>query len=285
MSATSIISYREACLAPATRSRGIAQPCSRHKLALVIPTYREAQNIRLLLGRLSRVFESLQIDYEILVVDDDSCDGTAEIVEAIARQDPRVRLLVRKGQRGLSGAVLHGWAHTDAAIVGVIDADLQHPPELLAELALAVLSDCDLAIASRYAIGGKVCGWDPIRRLLSAAAILATWPIQRNGLRVSDPMSGFFLVRRECLLGISFQRSGFKLLLEILVRARISSLREVPFALGHRFRGTSKANMKIALDYGRLLVRLYRDKFNSGRLGSSAHAIESAGTCRDPELM
>jgi dolichol-phosphate mannosyltransferase len=247
----------------------------------VIPTLCEAQNISPLLDRVGRVLDLLPIDYEVLVVDDDSCDGTAEIVEAIGRRNPHVRLLVRRGQRGLSGAVFDGWEHTNAPIVGVMDADWQHPPELLAELVRAIRSGCDLAIASRYAWGGQMRGWDPIRRLFSCAAILATWPIQRNGIRARDPLSGFFLVRRDCLLGIPFQKSGFKLLLEILVRARISSMCELPFTFGRRFRGRSKANMKIALDYARLLSRLYRDKFGSRRVVS----MDSAGPCGDPELL
>jgi len=235
------------------------------KLALAIPTLGEAENIRPLLERVGQVLDPLGIDYEILVVDDDSCDGTVEIVEALTRRDPRIRLLVRKGERGLSGAILHGWAHTDASIVGVMDADLQHPPELLGELATAMLSGCDLAIASRYTAGGELGTWNPLRRLFSVAAVFVTWPIQRAGLRAHDPMSGFFLVRRDCVANISFQPTGFKLLLEILVRAQISSVREVPFAFGRRFRGRSKANVKVALEYGRLLARLYRGRFGFRR--------------------
>jgi dolichol-phosphate mannosyltransferase len=200
-----------------------------------------------------------------LIVDDDSCDGTAEIVSAIAQQDPRVRLLVRKGQRGLSGAILHGWENTDADILGVMDADFQHPPELLRELTSAIAAGSDLVIGSRYTPGGGLGDWHFFRKLLSAAAVWATWPIQRVGLRAKDPMSGFFFVRRNCLEGIAFQQSGFKLLLEILVRGQISSVREIPFAFGQRYRGASKANMKVALDYGRLLVRLYRGRFGFSR--------------------
>lgn len=234
-------------------------------MALVIPTFCEAGNLRPLLGRVRCVLAALDIEYEILVVDDESCDGTAEIVSAISREDVRVRLLIRKGQRGLSGAVLHGWEHTDAAIVGVMDADLQHPPELLPELLAAMFSGCDLAIASRYAAGGELGSWGPVRKMVSGAAVCATWPIQKSGLRARDPMSGFFLVRRDCLAGIPFQQSGFKLLLEILVRAPISSLREIPFSFGRRFHGTSKANARIALEYGRLLARLYRSRFGLRR--------------------
>lgn len=241
------------------------RPRFRFKLALTIPTLLEAENLRPLLGRVRAVLDPLEIEYEILVVDDDSSDGTAEIVTAISCEDSRVRLLVRKGRRGLSGAVLHGWENTDASVVGVMDADLQHPPELLPELAAAMLSGCDLVIGSRYTPGGGPGDWNPLRRLLSAAAVWATWPIQRVGLRARDPMSGFFLVRRDCLVGVPFQQSGFKLLLEILVRARISSVREVPFAFGRRFRGSSKAKVKIALEYGRLLARLYRSRFGFRR--------------------
>lgn len=240
-------------------------PCFRQKLALVIPTLCEAANLPPLLERVRAALDPLKFDYEILIVDDNSCDGTVEIVSAIAQQDPRVRLLVRKDQRGLSGAVLHGWENTDASIVGVMDADLQHPPELLPELIAAMFSGCDLVIGSRYTPGGGLGQWNPLRKLLSAAAVWATWPIQRVGLRAKDPMSGFFFVRRDCLVNIPFQQSGFKLLLEVLVRAGISSVREVPFEFGQRYRGASKANMKVALEYGRLLFRLYRTRFGLRR--------------------
>jgi dolichol-phosphate mannosyltransferase len=245
--------------------RAIAKPAVRWKLALAIPTLCEAGNLSALLDRVRAALDPLDLDYEILIVDDDSCDGTAEIVSALAEQDPRIRLLVRKGQRGLSGAILHGWENTNATIVGVMDADFQHPPELLPELTEAIASGCDLVIGSRYTPGGGLGDWHLFRKLLSAAAVWATWPIQRIGLRAKDPMSGFFFVRRDCLTGIAFQQAGFKLLLEILVRARISSMREVPFSFGQRYRGASKANMKVALDYGRLLARLYRGRFGSNR--------------------
>ncbi len=252
---------RESQASPLSTNRPLPS-AFRKKLTLVIPTLCEAGNLSSLLDRVRGALDPLDIDYEILIVDDDSCDGTAEIVSALAEQDPRIRLLVRTGQRGLSGAILHGWENTDAAIVGVMDADFQHPPELLPELTAAMASGCDLVIGSRYTSGGGLGEWNVFRKLLSAAAVWATWPIQRMGLRAKDPMSGFFFVRRDCLTGIEFQQAGFKLLLEILVRARISSIREIPFAFGQRYRGASKANMKVALDYGRLLGRLYR-----GRLG------------------
>lgn len=235
------------------------------KLALVIPTLCEAGNIGRLLAQIRTILDKPQIDYEILVVDDDSSDGTGDIVSAIAKKDPRVRLIVRKGERGLAGAVLDGWHHTDADVLGVMDADLQHPPELLPELYAAIVQGCDLAVGSRYTPGGELGGWNPMRKLLSAAAVWATWPLQRRRMRAKDPMSGFFMVRRVSVQQIDFQRTGFKLLLEILVRARLKSVREVPFTFGARYRGASKANFKVAWDYGKLLARLYVGKYGFSR--------------------
>ncbi len=231
------------------------------KLALVIPTLCEAGNICRLLGMVRDALDPLAIQYQILVVDDDSNDGTGELVTAVAEEDPRVRLIVRKGERGLSGAVLDGWRYADAEVLGVMDADLQHPPELLPRLFAAIAEGRDLAIGSRYTPGGDLGGWNPFRRLLSAAAVWATWPLQRRSVRVKDPMSGYFMVRRDCVEQIEFQRTGFKLLLEILVRARIRSVQEVPFVFGSRFRGASKANLRVAWNYGRLLARLYAGRY------------------------
>jgi dolichol-phosphate mannosyltransferase len=251
----------------ATRSLASAQPGShaQQKLALTIPTLREADNIPGLLHRVRAALDPVGIDYEILVVDDDSRDGTEELVSAIALEDPRVRLLVRKGERGLSGAILYGWRHTDAGILGVMDADLQHPPELLPALVSAILAGNDLAIGSRYTVGGQLGPWNPVRKFLSTVAVWATWPIQRAGIRAKDPMTGFFLVRRECIDGIAFQPSGFKLLLEILVRGHIRSVAEVPLAFGLRSLGASKANFKVGWDYAKLLARLYAGKFGFRR--------------------
>ena len=267
MSTVTVAPSYTAAEGSATRPQAAGEPQAHanQKLALAIPTLREADNTGGLLDRVRSVLNPLKIDYEILVVDDDSRDGTEEIVSAIAREDSCVRLLVRKGERGLSGAVLYGWRQTDAAILGVMDADGQHPSELLPALIAAIFAGNDLAIGSRYTAGGEVGAWNPVRKLLSAVAVWATWPIQRPGVRAHDPMTGFFLVRRECIDGIAFQPSGFKLLLEILVRGRVRSVAEVPLAFGSRNRGASKANFKVGWDYAKLLARLYWERFGFGR--------------------
>ncbi len=236
----------------------------KEKLGLVIPTLCEAENIGGLIHQVQEVLDPLGIRYEILVVDDDSPDGTGDVVRQLAHVDARIRLLVRKGNRGLSGAILYGWQHTDASILGVMDADLQHPPELLPKLIEAVQHGGDLVIGSRYTVGGDLGKWSPMRKFLSAAAVWVTLPIQPSHMRAKDPMSGFFMVRRDCLPQSALQKSGFKLLLEILVRGHFRSVMEVPFAFGLRYRGASKANFKVAWDYGRLLARLYAGKLGLG---------------------
>lgn len=249
------------------------------RLALVIPTLNEEGNIAVVLDRvraaLDRAEVPFEIPFEIIVVDDDSRDRTAAIVNAIAEEDSRIRVIVRKGQRGLSGAVVDGWRSTDADILGVMDADLQHPPELLPALYNAVARGRDLAIGSRYTPGGGIGEWNVVRKLLSSAAVWATWPLQRRGARAHDPMSGFFLVRRECIENIAFQRTGFKLLLEILIRARIASVEEIPFAFGLRAQGESKASFKVGWDYARLLARLYARKFGLRRKPAIGVSVEA----------
>src|SRR5437588_6177439 len=154
------------------------------KFGLVIPTLNEAGNLPALFERSRAALSAADVIYEIIVVDDDSQDGTAEVVQRFAETDPRIRLLVRKGRRGLAGAVIHGWEHTDADLLGVIDADLQHPPEVLPSLLNPVLNDADIAIASRYVSGNGVGEWNKLRLFISRCGTLATAPLQRNGLKI-----------------------------------------------------------------------------------------------------
>lgn len=229
----------------------------KDKLALVVPTLNEAECLPFILEETRRVLDGVHIPYEILVVDDESSDGTAEIVARIAAADPRVRLLVRQGERGLAGAVLHGWQHTDAEILGVMDADMQHPPALLPKLLTAMTGGADVALASRYVDDVPRQGWNALRRVVSTSSIWLARPLQSPAKRVKDPLSGFFLVRRRCVARFAFRPTGFKLLLEILIRGRVRRVVEVPFQFGQRGAGRSKAGLGVAWDYLVLLASLY----------------------------
>jgi dolichol-phosphate mannosyltransferase len=234
---------------------------SNEKLTLVVPTLREAGNLPELLRRTFAALQCVPIKSEVIVVDDDSRDGTVELVELLLETHPqwtgRLRVLVRKGQRGLAGAVLHGWRNSDGTMLGVMDADLQHPPELLPDLLYPMLGGADLAVASRYKPGGSTGDWNALRRLVSNSATWMTKPLLPRKLRVKDPMSGFFIIQRRCVEGLRLQTTGFKLLLELLVRAQISEVAEVCFTFGVRHAGASKANLTVAREYARLLLSLY----------------------------
>ena len=144
-SATNITSYKPAeSLAKPEGRRGRALPAeAREKLAVIIPALYEAENLGALLSAVRSSLSGIAMPWELIVVDDESRDGTEEIVSAVACQDSRVRLLVRRGERGLSGAILHGWRHTDATILGVMDADGQHPAEVLSSLLDSIRSGRD----------------------------------------------------------------------------------------------------------------------------------------------
>ena len=233
---------------------------SPEKFGLVIPTLNEVGNMAPLIQRVEAALAPTGIDYELLVVDDDSTDGTPELVQQYAQTNPRIRLLRRVGQKGLAGAIIHGWNHTDANWLGVIDADLQHPPETLPALVTAMRKGSDIAVASRYASSGTVGNWNAFRHFVSRCSTMASMPLQKkNGVQVKDPMSGFFIVRRECIDGLDLTPFGFKILLEILVKGRIRNAVEVPFTFATRHSGRSKADFKVALHYFSLLGKLSRE--------------------------
>jgi dolichol-phosphate mannosyltransferase len=250
---------------------------SEESLTLVLPTLQEAATIEKIIRRIVPVLDTLCVDYEIVVVDDASRDGTPAIVRRLAAEFPQLRLVERRGERGLSGAILDGWAGASASIVGVIDADFQHPPELLPELWAAMENGADVAVASRYAYGATIGRWRWLRRVTSSVAVLLCRPLQARNCLVEDPMSGFFMIRRGIVRDLpTLQRSGFKLLLEILVRARLRSVREVPFCFGLRQGGESKANIAVLRDYIVLLARLYWSRATSRGVSSDTAGIVDA---------
>jgi dolichol-phosphate mannosyltransferase len=226
-------------------------------ISVVIPTYNEAAVIEETLDRAAASLRSAGEDFEIVVVDDASADGTAELVESLAGRVP-VRVLRRPGRLGLATAVLDGWATARGDVWGVMDADLQHPPETLAALARAVREQqADVAIGSRYVPGGGTFNWNWARRVISLTAshMAATvLPLRLAG--VADSGSGLFMVRASALRNARLNPVGYKILLEVLAKADYRKLVEVPYVFQRRERGSSKLGLRQYLEYIRHLLRL-----------------------------
>lgn len=220
-------------------------------LTVVIPTYNEADNIGSMLDSVRRVLESNGIEcFEIIVVDDDSPDGTHRVAEEKAKEDPRIRVIVRRKERGLAKAVLEGFRNARGEYIAVMDADFQHPPDLLPVLLRRAIEDrADIVVASRYSKGGGVEGWSRTRLFMSRfSSILARLLVPRSG-RTSDPMSGFFLVRRSALNLDCLRPRGYKILLEILARSGDARVIDVPYVFRRRRSGSSKLGPGVMLDY------------------------------------
>jgi len=220
-------------------------------LSIIVPTYKERDNIGILITRIDLTLRSVRIPYEIIIVDDNSPDGTADYAETLSKAYP-VRIVRRSGKLGLSSAVLDGVRVSRGSVIAVMDADLQHPPEVLTEMLGKLINNaCDVVIASRYVEGGSVSGWSFFRRLVSLGAILMARVLLPKVRGVKDPMSGYFMFRREVIDGVidEMNPGGFKVLLEILVKGRVRKVSEVPYIFGRRYQGESKLGPREIVNY------------------------------------
>lgn len=231
----------------------------RTAVSVIIPTYREAANLESLCNRICAVFDAANLNGEIVLVDDDSGDGTDTIAEQLARQCP-VQLIVRKGERGLASAVLRGFREARHDVFVVMDADLSHPPERIPALLQPLLSgEADFVIGSRYCPGASTADdWGLWRRVNSWFATALAWPLTP----ARDPMAGFFCLHRK-----TWQRAtqlnpiGYKIGLELIVKCGCSHVREVPIAFSDRLHGHSKLTLRQQWHYLRHLWRLYRYRY------------------------
>jgi dolichol-phosphate mannosyltransferase len=230
---------------------------ARVMISVVIPTYKEADSIQEVIRRSGTALAEFGEEYELIVVDDNSGDGTAELAEKLSAEF-HVRVLRRAGRLGLATAVVDGWKLAQGDLLGVIDADLQHPPEILVALARALRhSNADLAIASRYIAGGGTSDWEFIRRVISSGAThMAATVLPLKLSAVSDPMSGMFVVTSAAVSGAELAPLGYKILLEVLARGRIEHVVEVPYQFEERTRGASKLGVRQYAEYLAHLVRL-----------------------------
>ncbi len=227
--------------------------------SIVIPTYNEADGIGKLLGALDATFREHGLDGEIIVVDDNSPDGTGDVVERLTGQYP-VRCLHRSGKLGLSSAVIDGWAiaRPQSTGLGAMDADFSHDVGALPAMAAALDSGkYGLAVGSRYVSGGGIANW-PMHRIVTSR--VACW-LARPLTRVKDVTSGYFLVRRSALAGVTLDPIGFKIGLEVIAKAHYGTAIEVPYVFTDRVAGVSKLNEREIFNYLRQLRRLYTARF------------------------
>ena len=222
----------------------------RARATVVVPTYNEADNVEPLVRRVCAALPEV----EIVFVDDASKDGTADRVRALADRYP-VRVIERTDERGLSTAVLRGFREARTDVCVVIDADLSHPPEKVPDLVRAVEDGAEVAVGSRYMAGGDIDEWPLFRRFASKAGTALARPLTP----VSDPMAGFFCLRKSMLEGVELKPRGFKILLEILARCRVKKLAEVPIHFEDRAAGESKFSPKERNEFLRQIWTLYRD--------------------------
>lgn len=232
----------------------------------MVPTYNEGKNINNLVQVLSQLLdEAIPEDYELIVVDDDSPDGTWKLAQSLMSKYPQLRVMRRQHERGLASAVIRGWQAARGQVLGVIDGDLQHPPEMLIKMLAAIEQGADLVVASRNVEGGGVSSWSFMRRFLSRGAqVLGLILLPRVVGRVSDPLSGYFMVRRSAIAGCVMNPLGYKILIEVLGRGDVRRIAEVGYVFKEREAGESKVTWKQYVDYLHHLVRL---RLSSGRLG------------------
>jgi dolichol-phosphate mannosyltransferase len=231
------------------------------KISIIIPTYNEKDNIAPLVSRVAQALSGC--DYEILIVDDNSQDGTIEAASALAARYP-VKVLVRRSERGLATAVVHGLRSASGQIIGVMDADLQHPPEVLPDLIKAIRGGADMAVASRYIPGGGCPNWGLSRKIISKVALIISHLLLPSTRAVKDPLSGFFMFRRQQVDTAKLKPIGYKISLEVMLTGQFRNVVEVPYIFEDRSAGKSKLNPGQQIDYLRHLFSLMA---RTGELG------------------
>ncbi len=233
----------------------------RPALSLVIPTYNERERLAELVDALFNAAGTAGLALEVIVVDDNSPDGTGQLADTLAATR-RMQVVHRSGKLGLGTAVVAGFAVASADVVGVMDADFSHPPSLVpAMVAVFQAERADVLVASRYVPGGSTPNWPFKRRLLSRIGCL----LARGLSPIRDAASGFFLIRRDLATGVDIKAGGFKICIELVVRARPGRIVEIPYRFDDRELGESKMSLREAAGYLVQLKDLYRLQFGRAR--------------------
>jgi dolichol-phosphate mannosyltransferase len=224
-----------------------------YDLTVIIPTFKEEANIRNIITEVDAVFTRNNLNGEILVVDDNSPDGTISIVNEIKNTKPYVNIIVRLVDHGLSQSVAEGFVQASSDVLVVIDADLSHPPALIPTMYHDIMEGYDIVIGSRYMDGGGIKKWPLKRRVISLGATFLGRLLFPD---VSDPVSGFFAVRKSVVEKAALKPRGYKILLEVLGKGTWEKDKEIPFEFVDREIGSSKLKLKTIVEYAQQVINI-----------------------------
>jgi len=248
----------------------------QYDLTVIIPTFNERENIEAIIRAVEAVLDGAGVRGEILVVDDSSRDGTIPAVRALEAASPHVRLAVRTSDPGLSQSVVEGFSLARAPVILVMDADFSHPPDLIPRFLEEICGGADLVIGSRYMKGGGIEAWPLSRRVISSGATLLGRILFPE---ITDPVSGFFAVKKEVVAGAPLHPRGYKILMEVLGKGMWREAQEIPFVFQDRRAGSSKLRPGTILDYMRQVLDISRHAFScrQGRVWEECRKILSFG--------
>ena len=232
-------------------------------VSIVIPTYKERENLPELLDQLFNVFDSIKNNCEIIIVDDNSEDGTYEFIEN-NKWRHTVKLVTRYKEKGLASACVTGFNFSRGDIILVMDADLQHPPEKIKDLINIVETKADIAIGSRYTEKGEIGKWSIHRKLISKGASFL-FNLFFPDVKISDTQSGFFAFNKKVIKNVDLKPRGYKILLEILVHGNYEKIEETGIVFGKRHKGDSKLNATIIFSY---VAHIFHLLWSSGKLST-----------------
>jgi dolichol-phosphate mannosyltransferase len=225
-------------------------------VSIILPTYNEFENMKVIIPRLYELFINENINGEIIVIDDNSPDGTGDIVDELSKKFP-VRVFVRKNERGIATAVMKGFELAIGEIIVVMDADLSHPIDKIPDMINPIIENrCDATVGTRYMEGGGKEKWPLIREIISKGAGF----LARGVTTLSDPTSGFLAIRKSMVETAKLDPIGWKIVLEVIVKANPRII-EIPIIFTDRLKGKSKLTFKVYLEYLRHLWQLYRYKY------------------------
>ncbi len=229
------------------------------EVSIVVPTYNERENVPVFVKELDKVMCEHNIPYELVIVDDNSPDGTAEVAKQQKPKCGKIKVIVRKNERGLASAVIRGIKEASSKYVVVMDVDLHHHPSVVPEKLEKLKEGYDVVVASRYTKGGGIENWSKVRLIISkGATLLARIFVPKSSL-TTDPMSGFFGIRKDVVEGVKLSPRGYKILLEILAKGKVKRVADVPYVFRNRYAGESKLGTKVMMDYVLHLLKLAKE--------------------------